>query len=246
MAWRQSRHWVLPERHQLLDRLQISSGQTLIFEFPVLGQPRLAFLMDHKVAGRVLFPGSGFFEFAAAAGRAAISGSKNSAAPSLTDLSIAKPLQIPEYTSGQAANVRCALSLSQDTVEITSRLARDQPFFVHMTAHIISYSPAAASFSALAPAKYSASRHIAVITKSTLQSMCSLTPEQHQSQAVIDCLPERMLDAFWLHPAAFDSALQLGQLSGTHSATKQGTAPLRIALNSDVMLSSVTVQVLRH
>lgn len=248
VAWRRSRHWVLPETHQLLERLQNSSSQTLLFESGVLSRPRLAFLTDHKVAGSVLFPGSGFFELAAAAGRAALGGNSIPTALSLTDLSIAKPLRIPESMSGQAAIVLCALSLSQGTVQITSRLATDQNSVVHMTAYS-SYSPASASLSAEAPATRPATRPLAgIITGTALKAASSLTPDQHPSQSVIECLPDRMLDAFWLSPAAFDSALQLGQLSGTRSGTKQGTASLRIAIATDFLLfclSSAMVQVIR-
>ena len=50
VVWCQSRHWVLPETHQLLERSQRHSRQNLVFESLILSHPRLAFLQDHQAS----------------------------------------------------------------------------------------------------------------------------------------------------------------------------------------------------
>ncbi|MCF1592216.1 type I polyketide synthase [Streptomyces muensis] len=126
--WQRERHWS-GTPHQWI----ISSG-TGRLDHPLLGErlptaesawegpvePALvAWLADHKVAGSVLFPATGYVEMALAAGRRVLDGPVE-----LAWLEVTRPLVVPW---GRAGDVRVQLAFSSDDgrVSVTSTEAVD-------------------------------------------------------------------------------------------------------------------------
>lgn len=88
----QQRYWVLPRAHPLLTSA-VCSPSSVIMQCS-LAEPGLAFLLDHQVLGRALFPAAGMLELAAAAASALMHDQppSNSAVAAVTGLNISAPI----------------------------------------------------------------------------------------------------------------------------------------------------------
>ena len=91
------RHWVLPPPHSLLV-LASSQRETVIMQCQ-LADPSLAFLMDHQVMGRRLFPAAAMLEVAAAAARSMLHDQVSDII--ISDLVIAAPIVLTNATAGR-------------------------------------------------------------------------------------------------------------------------------------------------
>lgn len=163
-------------------------------------------------------------ELAAAAGRTLLTGADVTSAVSLNGLSISKPLRLMgAAATGRAESVlQCTLLLPHGGVELASVAADGQPSAIHVTGSIFRGTAPAAASSRRAPQRSSAPQLLAALNTATVG--CELrasSPKQPPAQAVVQRALDRAVDGFWLHPAAFDSALQLGQLGGS-SPVNQG------------------------
>ena len=98
------RHWVLPKPHSLLTAAH--TNQPTVTMHCQLGDPRLAFLLDHQVLGRALFPAAGMLEAAAAAANTMLS--DQSADPlcicAVSDMAIAAPVHLTSSQSEQRSS----------------------------------------------------------------------------------------------------------------------------------------------
>ena len=65
--WQKQRHWHIPQPHCLLYSVQPASVSGTLTFACMLVRPGLAYLWQHQVAGRVLFPGTAMLELALAA-----------------------------------------------------------------------------------------------------------------------------------------------------------------------------------
>lgn len=99
---RPQRHWVLPKPHSLLTHAWTQHA-TVTMQCQ-LGDPRLAFFLDHQVMGRALFPAAGMLEAAAAAAKTLLGdqSSDHMWACTVSDMTIAAPLQLVGAQSGQS------------------------------------------------------------------------------------------------------------------------------------------------
>ena len=88
------RHWVLPKPHSLLTAAY--THQTTVTMQCQLADPRLAFLLDHQVLGRALFPAAGMLEAAAAAAKTVLGDQPADPlwACTVSDMVIAAPVQL--------------------------------------------------------------------------------------------------------------------------------------------------------
>lgn len=69
--WHRKRHWFIPVQHCLLSAVQAGrrdADAAARFQLS-LAAPRLAWLWEHRVAGRAILPGAAMFEAAFAAAR---------------------------------------------------------------------------------------------------------------------------------------------------------------------------------
>jgi hypothetical protein len=104
---------------------------------------RLAFLADHRVAGRALFPGAGYLEMAAAAAVALLPGAfaEPAARLLLTRVRFLAPLALPE-PGGMALELVAEASAAGGAVRIFSRSAGSAATQLHATVRIGCLAPA--------------------------------------------------------------------------------------------------------
>ena len=103
LAMQMQRHWVLPKPHSLLT-LAASHKQAVIMQCQ-LADPQLAFLSDHHVMGRALFPAAAMLEVAAAAAKAMLHDQPTEHAYLVSDLIIAAPIVLSSAPGQQSAGL---------------------------------------------------------------------------------------------------------------------------------------------
>ena len=103
LAMQKQRHWVLPKPHSLLT-LAASHKQTVIMQCQ-LADPRLAFLSDHHVMGRALFPAAAMLEVAAAAAKTMLHDQATEHVYLVSDLIIAAPIVLSSAPGQQSAGL---------------------------------------------------------------------------------------------------------------------------------------------
>ena len=143
LSWQRSRQWVLPEIPLLAAKLPYISSSTLMFAAN-LAAVQLSYIWDHQVAGKVIFPGAGYMEMAAAAVRLAqaAEGTANSSSSSssrhvtfIQQMSIPAALILPGKQDLQELRVlSCSLQLSDGAIRITSEGGRGSSSITHVTA----------------------------------------------------------------------------------------------------------------
>ena len=109
LPMQKQRHWVLPKPHSLLV-IASSQRDTVIMQCQ-LADPNLAFLMDHQVMGRPLFPAAAMLEVAAAAAKSMLHDQVSDCL--ISDVVIAAPIILTNATAGQQS----ASLLLQTTVD---------------------------------------------------------------------------------------------------------------------------------
>lgn len=130
-VWHRERFWFTVAAHALLLRSAPGAQQgTITFQAPLAG-PQLAFLNDHRIQERGLFPGAAMLETAGAAMRALQQQQLSNAAawaPVLASVSIAQPLVM---TVGQRQTLLCTVNLLDGKVSMAS--VSHGPQLLHMT-----------------------------------------------------------------------------------------------------------------
>lgn len=154
----------------------------------------LAFLWDHMVSGRPLFPGAGFFEVAAAAASLLNNSSVENAA--LADVAIPAPMVLPELDGSRKGSALLLVAVSGGAVTVQSGPPGTPT--VHLTAGISQYYNVAAALSR--------SQHSA-----TLAAILAQGPIEAKAAAYA-VLPSstHSESGYLISPAVLDSCLQLG------------------------------------
>lgn len=215
LTWQQCRQWVLPPANCLI-RHCISGKQPSRATFACnLLQPALAFLWEHQVMGKRLFPGAAYFEMALAATRT-LHGSSSLHTPAhcLTQVAIPAPLVLPTSAVATAGvTLTCLVDLSSQMISIASAATHGSAAqSIHMRCQITQAHQAFAdSIACVASARDA-------LTKLLIagHSQHWLKPVHAQPAAQASIAPAvattQQDSGFWHHPARFDSFLQLGQL----------------------------------
>ena len=120
-VWKRERFWFTLGAHALLLRAVPAQQQaTLTFQTPLTG-PHLAFLHDHCILDRGLFPGAAMFETAGAALRAMQLQQQHpdvqAKAPILSSVSIAQPLVMK---TNEMQMLLCTANLVDGKISISS------------------------------------------------------------------------------------------------------------------------------
>jgi 3-oxoacyl-(acyl-carrier-protein) synthase len=108
VLWARQRLWVAVAPHAGLHRVSAAGGAALM-QCSLASAP-LAYLWDHRVSGKVLFPGAAFFELAAAAAKLLSTAQGGSLA--LSGLAVPEPLALPDRGLHQLTAI--ALEVSVD------------------------------------------------------------------------------------------------------------------------------------
>ena len=123
--WRQRRHWFTPvQLHVLLSHAcavaRASSTAAQIRLETHLSKAALAYLWDHRVAGRALLPAAAMLEMAAAAAAALAQAAGLPDVPALLAAAIPAPLALGMAAPAGALALCAALSVAQGRVTISS------------------------------------------------------------------------------------------------------------------------------
>ena len=102
LPMQKQRLWVLPKPHSLL-LLASSQRETVIMQCQ-LADPNLAFLMDHQVMGRPLFPAAAMLEVATVAAKTMLH-DQVSDSIIISDVIIAAPIILTNATAGQQSAI---------------------------------------------------------------------------------------------------------------------------------------------
>lgn len=123
--WQQQRHWFMPvELHVFMSHAcavaRASSTGTQIWLEARLSKAALAYLWDHRVAGRALLPAAAMLEMAAAAAAALAQAAGLPDAPTLLAAAIPAPLALGMAATAGAQALCTALNVAQGRVTISS------------------------------------------------------------------------------------------------------------------------------
>lgn len=141
-SFARTRVWVAPPAHILLQSVaggtashglrtaRTSQRQTLAFD-TALSQPRLSFLWQHMVLGKMLLPAATFLEAATATMRALLN-SNDLNNGSLRDAVFATPLALPPPSTD--AKLRCTVHVAAGTLDLSSLVAASQHQRLHFSA----------------------------------------------------------------------------------------------------------------
>ncbi len=210
VSWRQQRQWVLPLAHCLVKHSLPGASPSRTTFACSLQQPALAFLWEHEVHNRSLFPGAGYFEMALAVLRTLHSSSSNSNNCCLTQIAVPAPLVLAETSNAAVGTsvLTCAVDTASQAVVIASGPAQHAQT-VHMRGHFAQLSKVTDSHTEM--------RHVSA-SEALSRLLFSQEPAAQQPAAAAQALVAPAVataqqdTGFWHHPARFDSFLQLGQL----------------------------------
>jgi len=116
-SWAREYHWLAPAPHPML-QLATLQPPGVALECWLSGTQGLAYMWDHRVGDRVLFPGAGFFEFAAAGVR--LLGGRLASGALLGGITIPAPLRLPETMGPDHVALRCSVDLATGRVILAS------------------------------------------------------------------------------------------------------------------------------
>ena len=213
VRWQKKRSWVLPQAHCLIKQC-LSVGKQGQVTFGInLQHSALAFLWEHQVMERSIFPAAAYAELALTGLRCLLDTS--TAAVSLTAVAIPAPMLLALAAAGGGQTITCTINTSSQQISVASSSNSSNASVLHMhSIYALLHQPAT-------PAPQSKSVSVA-LSKLMLQAsdrVHSTNAQQQQqrassaaAQAEIAPSQADAQQGFWHHPASFDSFLQMGQL----------------------------------
>lgn len=179
----------------------------------------LAYLWDHQVSGRPVFPGAGYFEMAGAAAAtlaaAGSSGSSAAAEAGLADVAIVAPLLLPQPAAGSSTVIlQASFGAGDGTMEVASLQGdsrRSKPS-VHVDGCVVVVG--ASQQRTTRQAGVHASQQATFV--SPAKRLLALTLQQRQPAAFAELARACHDDsAVVVSPAVLDCCLQLAAVPGT-------------------------------
>jgi hypothetical protein len=184
-----------------------------------LGSAACAYLWDHRVSGRALFPAAGFFELAAASVATLLGGARPAAA-ALAGAAIPAPLVLPKRAlvwagacaaAGAAApELRCEVDAASGAVCIAS-LAAAGGAGAQSRIHMAAFVGLALAALATAPDSIMAAARLAAVLARWWPTEGGRATAAAPATAAL-AGPRDAEAAALAHPASVDSTLQLGAL----------------------------------
>ena len=231
--WARQRFWVAPRPHAALQRaVPAQGGRQLVVQSAPLASPALAYLWDHRVSGKPLFPGAAFFELAAAAAKTLLGPAGDGAA--LAGVAIPAPLVLPALGSPaqqQAAPALvCRLEAATGAVEVTS---------AQRATHLRASLAAVAAMPEPSGSGSTGGRVAAARTALQLR----LQHAQHAAAepaavAAVDAAADAASDVF-LSPAVLDCCLHLGALPAAAAGQLKVPAGIQALLRPGTAAPSI-------
>lgn len=247
--WKTNRHWIAPQLHMLSYRLLDASSQRVTLQAN-LAAPQLSHLWDHRVNGKVIFPGAGYLEMASASLAGLLDQPSHVAHQGvqhvvLRGLTIPAPLLLPDGKASEPMpSLQCSINLVDGSLYISSHAADGSA-----TKHAQCFASAATS-SREPPAgpQNLAQRAAKLLAPYLLRSARhgrsygnTLHQAERQACATAAVAPANNNDGCHMDVGFSDSFLQLGQVlimdsmsgifvpSGLEAAVLPASRPLAVA-----------------
>ncbi len=241
LIWSRKRAWVAPRSHPLLMSAHFSpaSPGQVVMECWVSSVAALAYLQDHRVAGRVLMPGAAFFIAAAAAGQSLLlegsRASSNSPAPAgmqadssqlpaqlLTAATIQAPCVLPTHSTSAHPLVMTTTADKQTGQVAIYSIPGTGKSITHMHAHLSSSTGAFDTHSSKLHdlGSWTGNQVGTPMANPLTAKLVSLLIEQHGVQPhtesgvarlpAVGSIPRGSEESGQVNPAGLDGVLQLG------------------------------------
>ncbi len=222
LPWKKRRHYVLPEAHLLL--------QTAITVVPSTGQvslvadlsaPQLAFLWDHKVMGKSIFPGAGYFEASSRAVGMLLPdfASIGSHYEAVTKAIISAPLILPTAMVKNSVLLNVEINVRSGSLAIRSSVAATGAVTTHVSASAALLSSSIINARSIADGDQNINKKQnsaawnalnGALGWDSIEEIDAAEVVPHAAVAELHTLTERT--GLWMDPAPFDCFLQLGQV----------------------------------
>lgn len=223
--WARQRFWVAPHPHAALVGAAAAEAGRHVAVQAELTAPECAYLWDHHVAGKALFPGAGFFELAIAAASMLLPAADDTA---LAGVTIPAPLALPATNASHkgrqpgSAAVLCRLDASRGAVEISSAVQRS----VHLRASLTGVD--ACRGAVAPPLATKAARLMA-----RLASISKVQPEQPGAQVAVVDDSAQHAKGVSLSPAVLDACIHLGAVPAAMAGQLKVPAGIQAVLLPD-------------
>jgi acyl transferase domain-containing protein len=214
------RYWFAPAPHALLSEAVAGAagGVTVAAR---MCSASLAFLWDHRVAGRALFPGAGVLELASAAARVALSAPVQSVCAALADVAVPAPLLLPDHAllvrpdaSGDAAVVAVCSVDGAGALSVHRPKHANQPCVqgrvLRLGAYAASGMPQSGTACAVVAQRTDGDARFGLRGAALPTGDVLGIVQQHADEARVH----------WAHPASLDCSLQLAAAGAAGEAGK--------------------------
>ena len=226
--WDAKRLWIAPPSHPMLSSFSapLESSSTLaassiIFIHAHIGAAASqAYLWDHRVSGRALFPAAGFMELATAAARATCA----SGAAALTGVAIPSPLLMGSAATGGGG----------DAIDIVCEIGMSGEFVIRTAAGVNARATCAATHAPKTVTAVAAARAAGASSGRSRRlaraAAIAGTPPAAEDTFVGRLASDRMERggenaALWMPPAVLDANLQLGGARRVSASTSDVYIP---------------------
>lgn len=112
------RHWYCGPLYQMIDHVHAITSSRVAFHTQLQIPARLAYVMDHRVRGRTLFPAAGMLEVASASARTTLETSLEAEIVSLSGVGVISPLVL--HVDGSVLALVCTVDARSGSLTLAS------------------------------------------------------------------------------------------------------------------------------
>jgi hypothetical protein len=211
LAWRRGSHWAGPVACLLAERAARAGAAGVVLQAR-LGAPQLAYLWEHRVNGRALFPGAGYLEMCAAAARA-LQGGGSGSQLLLASVSIPAPLLLPELGGQEGLPLlEVALEPAAGSARVQSLVAGGATVHLAGGFSLAQLQQAAAADAGAAAATAALLLQLGIARTPAAASAAGAAAQVAPSGGDAEQPGQGHNDGALLDVGAYDSFLQLGQV----------------------------------
>ncbi len=212
--WRRQRYWFAAAPHMLLGGVLRSGGGAAEWEAEISSSPAAAYLWDHRVGGRALFPGAAMFETAMGACSLTLQHQPGnpvqSAVPALVSVGIPAPLVLSQPQACMAVKLSIRLHTTSGQVILGSMVPGKKELAVHLKAAVVRVALPAQSSRLGGSASSSGPLNWKLVREVLPSELPCTQPAYPAATCSLEQCPVYQWGTHHLHPAVIDNATQLG------------------------------------